>query len=481
MTERGDATAGSTARRSGARRVLMLLYHFPPIGGISMARNIRNVQYLPEHGWQPVVVTPAAADSNVEDPGSLALVPSDVTVERTGYVAAGDLQPIVRLARRMSGAVRAIGGPPIARSTGPAEGSAPPSRASAAAGPGPAVASSRFSALRRLLFFPDNQAGWLPFAVVAAVRAHRASPVDAVYATFPPMTSLVAAAAVARICAVPLVAEFRDPWIGNSLEAPPPWLIRQLRRKVERWVVRSAAEVVAVTPRLARMLERRYPGLAVRLVPNGYQLGEATGVRRVRGAGEPLRIVYTGTLDRPAELTVFLDGLALAATRRPDLHDRLCIEIFGNVAPACRDLVSAAEAGPANGIVTIRGFVPRVEALAALAAADAALVLLGDGPGMDLFMPGKLFDDLGADRQVLAMLTAGDARELLAELDWGIVCAPVASEVADAIEHLLATPAPDRRADPSGRYDRRTLAGRLAGVLDDAVAAVEPGAAGAAR
>ena len=44
---------------------------------------------------------------------------------------------------------------------------------------------------------------------------------------------------------------------------------------------------------------------------------------------------------------------------------------------------------------------PRRVALQAVADADAALVLLGPGPGMDLFTPGKLYDYIGQDRQVL--------------------------------------------------------------------------------
>lgn len=39
------------------RRVLVLAYHFPPIGGAGVQRNAKFVRYLPEFGYEPVVVT----------------------------------------------------------------------------------------------------------------------------------------------------------------------------------------------------------------------------------------------------------------------------------------------------------------------------------------------------------------------------------------------------------------------------------------
>ena len=51
--------------------------------------------------------------------------------------------------------------------------------------PGP----STFARLRRLLFFPDNQVAWLPFAVVQGVRASRSGRFDVVYSTSSPVTA----------------------------------------------------------------------------------------------------------------------------------------------------------------------------------------------------------------------------------------------------------------------------------------------------
>ena len=43
---------------------------------------------------------------------------------------------------------------------------------------------------------------------------------------------------------------------------------------------------------------------------------------------------------------------------------------------------------------------------------------------------------------------------------------PSPTAVADALERLLATPTPARRADPDGRYDRVDLTKRLARLLE---------------
>jgi hypothetical protein len=95
---------------------------------------------------------------------------------------------------------------------------------------------------------------------------------------------------------------------------------------------------------------------------------------------------------------------------------------------------------------------------------------------MDLYIGGKLYDYLGQNQQVFAMVPAGDARDLLQGLDWGVVADPDPDSVAAGLERLMARPRPSRPADPEGRYDRATLAGRLAGILDQAV---EPGGNGA--
>ena len=104
-----------------------------------------------------------------------------------------------------------------------------------------------------------------------------------------------------------------------------------------------------------------------------------------------------------------------------------------------------------------------------MADADAALVMLGAEPGMGQFVPGKLFDYLGQGKQILAVLPPGDAREILRELDWGVVADPDPVAIEHAIERLLAIAAAGRSPDPDGRYRAVSrLAGRLAVTLDQA-------------
>ncbi len=102
--------------------------------------------------------------------------------------------------------------------------------------------------------------------------------------------------------------------------------------------------------------------------------------------------------------------------------------------------------------------------------ADASLLLLADGPDRDLFIGAKLFDAIGLDRQLLAMAPPGDTRDILAELNWGVVADPEPSSVADALLRLLDSPLPEGPADPAGRYDRSGLAARLATVLAEVAA-----------
>jgi hypothetical protein len=443
----------------GLRSVLMVLYFYPPLGGISMSRNARNVQYLPRFGWQPTVLTPRRPGYELRDPSALSLIPDDVDVIRSGSIEAGHVRPaVVQVAsaiRGRFGTVHATGSG-IDRST------------SASSGPATEAAPSPIERMRRLLFFPDDQVGWLPFAVVAALRAHRASPFDAIYSTSSPITAHLVAGVVKRLTGLPWVAEFRDPWVGNALAAPLPWMHRRLQVKIERWIAGTADRIVGVSPGITRLYRTRYPGAPDMVtITSGYDRGES----RARPAAPPrgdgrFRLVYTGTLDRPVELAAFLEGLDRLMTDRPELIDRFELDVYGNVSDSCGIVVQRYADRAWAGILRFHGFVPRGVALDAVAQADAALILLGSGPGMELFIGGKLFDYLGQDQQILGMLPRGDSRAILESLDWGVACDPEPGDVARALGILLSTPRPDRPADPTGRYDRVALAGELARSLD---------------
>ena len=321
----------------------------------------------------------------------------------------------------------------------------------------------------RFLFFPDDQVAWIPFAVRSALRAHRRSPVKAIYSSSPPVTSHLVAGLVKRRIGVPWIADFRDPWIGNSFAQPLGSGHRRLQARLERWIVRTADRVVFATPGLRDRYRSRYPAEAKRFVviPNGYDAAELADIKPIpRSDPQVLRLVYTGSVYGEREMTVFLAGLDAALARRPDLRERLRVEFIGWMTDANRR--AAEDAVPSLApVLELSGQVPRAEALARLQGADAALLLLADGADRDLFVGGKLFEYLGLDRQVLAVVPQGDARRLLGELDWGIVADPEPDAIAAALERLVETPPPDRKADPEGRYQRRALAAQLGTLLDE--------------
>jgi glycosyltransferase involved in cell wall biosynthesis len=443
------------------RRALMVLYHFPPLGGVSTPRNVRNIQYLPRHGWTPIVLTPRNAAWEPKDPSTLDLLPADLAVVRTDSIEAGHVRAAALWLRDR-----------VVR---------PQTRAEARA-TSVTARLSQAGRIRQRLFFPDDEVGWLPFAVAAALRIHRSEPFQVVYSTSFPITAHLVAGAFKRLTGVPWVAEFRDPWLGNVLAARSPWFQRRLQLKLERWIVRTADRVICVTPTLTRMYQERYPGAEISTITNGYDRSEATGRERPRDSHERFRIVYTGTLDRPTELEVFLAGLDQLIARRPELGERLEVVLYGLISLACRAIAQRyADRGNLAGVVHIGGLVARGVALAAVADADAALVLLASAPGMELFVGGKLYDYLGQNVQILAMVPEGDARDVLAGLGWGVVADPTPDGVERAVERLLAQPAPIGPADPSGRYDRAVLAGQLAAAFDDVAQPPAPARPGSER
>src|SRR6187455_1494223 len=65
------------------RRVAIVTYFFPPLGGVGVQRVLKYVTYLPKSRWRPVVFTPRNPAYPLLDPRLTRAVTDDLEVHRS--------------------------------------------------------------------------------------------------------------------------------------------------------------------------------------------------------------------------------------------------------------------------------------------------------------------------------------------------------------------------------------------------------------
>src|SRR4051812_29830714 len=212
------------------RRLLVVAYYFPPIGGIGSIRLARFAEHLPEFGWDVTVLapkaTPHAADPWLRYP--------EEHVVRSRSIELTRLKQLV-----------------------------PRVRAHGDGGDGPARAAAR--AAGRLLY-PDPQIGWFPGAIAAGRRAVRRGSFDAIVSSSFPITAHLVAGRLSRTAGLPWIAEFRDPW-SDGLPASYP--LRRRAAALERTIAAKATSVAMPTATWADHYARAW-GRPVAGIPNGH-------------------------------------------------------------------------------------------------------------------------------------------------------------------------------------------------------------------
>jgi glycosyltransferase involved in cell wall biosynthesis len=407
------------------RRLLMVAYYFPPLGGIGSLRALKFATYLPELGWEVTVLAPRSG-AYYRDP-TLSF-PEDRVI-RTGSL-------------ELSRAGKAVLAPGTADTQ--------------AAAVGPLRRRVR-DAVRRWVYRPDPQIGWYPFAVSAGRAALRDLRYDAMFSTSFPVTAHLVARRLRREFGVPWVAEFRDPWT-ELLPAGHPH--REWGARLERAIADEAQAVVVPSPRWAELF-RAKGARAVRVITNGYDPADLSRPEPPEG----LVVTHVGTF-YPGRQDLSAVWLALKQLRAEGpLQVR--VRFVGNLPAAAENEVRAHGLGD---VLEVSGFVPYREALARMAASSVLVGAGGGEPGAsEGWIPAKLFEYLGTGLPVIYVGdTSSDAAALLRGQPG---CSLVErGDVAGAREALLR--ARGERVGPRDlrAFTRRALAGRLAETLDRASA-----------
>lgn len=423
------------------KRLALVSTYFPPgnVAGVHRARLW--AQYLPDFGWEPVIVTthPRYYEQQI-DPALADLVPAGIKVVRTRALPTRPVRLVGDLG------IRAL--------------------------------CWHYRALKDLL-----SRGGVDFLLIT-VASHYES---------------VLGRMIHRRFGIPYGVDYQDPWISDT---PRPmrvfgkaWLDDKLAHVLEPWALRDAALITGVAPGYYAGVLARNPGIAERAVTAAMPIGgSAKDFEAVRALSpEPFlfdpgdglfHLIYAGAL-LPAGIAVveaFLQGLARLRSVAPAAAARVRVHFVGTGRSATdpqgyQVLPRAAAAGVADLVTEHPHRIGYVDTLNHLLRADAVLVL---GSTERHYTPSKLFLAVLSRRPVLAILhEASTAVGMLAAARAGSAIVvregelPDPAAVAANLQSLVEYPNYDPDAvdwSAFDAYSARNSARLLAEALDRACA-----------
>jgi glycosyltransferase involved in cell wall biosynthesis len=433
-------------------RLLLLAYHFPPIGGAGAQRWLKFTKFLAEQGVSTKVVTVPEAHLGrwvPHDPELLDELPAEV-----------DIQPVAENEPEVEPAWR--------------------------------------SRAERWLRTDSSWSSWWKHATVeTGLRA--GADADVVVASMSPYQTAWSAQVLSQRLGRPWVADLRDPWAFDEMTIYPTALHRRLEVRRMRKLLGSAAAVVTTTPETAEVLRAAFPELGAQPVvsiPNGFDADDFAE-SPPRRTDRAFRIVHTGYLHtelgleqrRSARLRDLLGGgvsgvdvltrshvFLLKAIDQliaddPSLSSNIEVHLAGVLSNADREVAQS------SSIVHTHGYVNHTDAVGLMRTADLLFLPMHSMPAgtRALVVPGKTYEYLAAEQPILAAVPDGDARDILFSAGNARICDPSdVSGIAKALKLELdrwRRGAPAARPAPAvfARYERRVLTADYAALLADVV------------
>lgn len=341
-------------------KVLLVSYWYPPAVGAAAERIASFAKYLPDFGVDVCVLTAEREEDDIVD-------------GRARVIGVAD--PL--------GASAATFG----EYDGPRE-------------------TGRISRWVRDLVFPDRFGHWAAGAARRGERLVREERFDAILATFPPASVVVAALAIHRKTGVPLVLDFRDRWLGPGGYEPTSARAAERHQSLEREAIRAAAGVVAVSEAMADAIaaEHGVPRGRVGVVMNGFDPcangeegpGSSDPSRDIaaRRDGEDKRLViaHVGTVIERNRPDLFFESVRRLRGRRGGIR----FVFVGNLSRAYVQRLGVSD------ILETTGLVSREVAGQWMQSADALLLISGAYVGQWGYS-AKLFEYLQTGRPIICL------------------------------------------------------------------------------
>jgi hypothetical protein len=433
------------------KNLLIVAYYFPPSGGPGVQRVLKHVKYLPEYGWNPIILTVSNGQFPARDESLLKQIPDDLLVERTRIYEPYDLYRLL---------------------TGKKPGDAIDVNTIKKDDQKSNFKEKLAEFIRATFFIPDARALWMLTAKKAVDKLMKENDISAVYSSSPPYTCSLIAKYAKKKYNIPWIAGFRDPWTG-FISSPKRWFLpSMLDKSLEHSVFETADAVECAWKGIIKDATAKYPDLDANKfmhVPNGFDSSDFPKVESKQN--EKFTITYTGSLYGRRNPAAFFKAIEELIEEEFFNKNDFILRFVGRFGSEVEEMFNNASFR--DSIETI-GYVPHDVSLQYLMISDALLLIVDESKESNEIVPGKVYEYVGVKKPIIAIAPHTSAiEELMHETKSGLVAhqTEIFRIVEIITEYYLywATKKENFKPDINAvnKYERKSAAKELSMILNN--------------
>ncbi len=365
------------------KKVLIFTYYWPPAGGVAVQRFFKFSKFLPEFGWEPIIITVENGSYPYYDHSLLKEVAPNLQVYRTKTFEPFELYNLVR--GKKGKAIQA---------------------ATIIANRDKSLFQRITEYIRANFFVPDARKGWVPYAVKQAEAIMKEQKIDAIITTGPPHSIHLAGLRLKQKYGVKWIADLRDPWtrIFYNEFLPRTEATKRKDAELEQQVLQTADKVVVISPGMKKQFTRHTDNIEV--IYNGYDAEDFFDDGNEKPANV-FTIRYLGNLMSNQNVVPFWNALAALKSRGANFK----VELIGRVDAIARESITKAGL---DDVVSYVEFVAHRQAMQLTRQASLLLFIVQNVEDKNLFLNTKLFEYIASGSEIISYgPVGGDADVVL--------------------------------------------------------------------
>ena len=373
-------------------KVLIVTYYWPPSGGAGVQRWLKFSKYLPEFGWEPIILTvdPESAAYPVTDFSLKEDLPSSIKVYST---------PAINYFGIYKKDISKIPSAGFANSIDNT------------------LKGKLLRFIRGNFFLPDPRKGWNKYAFKKACELIETEGIKNIITTSPPhSTQLVGLKIKKKYPALNWIADLRDPWtdIYYYKQFYPTFFSKLIDLGYEESVLRNADKIITVGASLKNLFSAKVKGIESKteVITNGYDKDDFSGM--IAETPSKFTITYVGTLSDIYPVDGFLNALYSFKEK----GNEFILRFIGTVSQKQKDLIQSKTGA---SIVEFIPYVDHTEAIKYMLNTSVLLLIIPDHQSNKSIITGKLFEYLASGKPIVCLGPAdGDAAVIIEITGHGI-------------------------------------------------------------